>query len=73
MFADSAYAKAARKAALRGRGGCGGLMSRARRGHPLSKSQRKRNNLISCVRQAVARVIGTLKRRYEMADVVIRA
>lgn len=67
VFADCAYTQAARKAALRGRGVFCGIMSRAWRAHPLSKHQKKRNKLLARVRQAVERVIGTLKRRYEMA------
>jgi IS5 family transposase len=67
VFADSAYTQAARKAALRGRGVFCGIMSRAWRGHPLSKHQKKRNKLFARVRQAVERVIGTLKCRYGMA------
>jgi IS5 family transposase len=64
VFADRAYTQAARKAALRGRGVFCGIMSRAWRGHPLSGHQKKRNKLLARVRQAVERVIGTLKCRY---------
>jgi IS5 family transposase len=64
VFADAAYPKAARKAALRGRGVFCGIISRAWRSHPLSRRQKKRNKCFSRVRQAVERVIGTLKCRY---------
>jgi IS5 family transposase len=64
VFADSAYTKAARKAALRSRGVFCGIISRAWRCHPLSQRQKKRNKFFARVRQAVERVIGTLKYRY---------
>jgi IS5 family transposase len=64
VFADSAYTQAARKARLRGLGVFCGIISRAWRGHPLSRSQKKRNKGFSRVRRAVERVIGTLKCRY---------
>ena len=64
VFADCAYSQAVRKAALRGRGVFCGIMSRAWRSHPLSRHQKKRNQCWSRVRQAVERVIGTLKCRY---------
>ena len=64
VFADAAYTKAVRKAALRGQGVFCGIISRAWRSHPLSRSQKKRNKCFSRVRQAVERVIGTLKCRY---------
>jgi transposase, IS5 family len=67
VFADSAYTKAARKVTLRGRGVFCGIMSRAWRSHPLSRRQKKRNKFFSRVRQAVERVIGTLKCRYGVA------
>ena len=67
VFADAAYPKAARKAALRGRGVFCGIISRAWRSHPLSGRQKKRNKCFSRVRQAVERVIGTLKCRYGLA------
>jgi len=64
VFADSAYTQAARKAALRARRVFCGIISRAWRGHPLSRRQKKRNRFFSQVRRAVERVIGTLKCRY---------
>ena len=64
VFADGAYAKAARKAALRGRGVFCGIISRAWRYQPISGQQKKRNKCYSRVRRAVERVIGTLKCRY---------
>jgi transposase, IS5 family len=64
VFADAAYPKAARKAALRGQGVFCGIISRAWRSHPLSRRQKKRNKCFSRVRRAVERVIGTLKCRY---------
>ena len=67
VFADAAYTQAARKAALRGKGVFCGIMSRAWRSHPLSRHQKKRNKCFSRVRQAVERIIGTLKCRYGLA------
>ena len=67
VFADAAYPKAARKAALRGRGVFCGIISRAWRSHPLSRHQKKRNKCFARVRRAVERVIGTLKCRYGLA------
>jgi IS5 family transposase len=64
VFADAAYTQAARKKALRGKGVFCGIISRAKRCHPLSGPQKKRNKCFSRVRQAVERVIGTLKCRY---------
>lgn len=67
VFADGAYAKDARKAALRGRGVFCGIINRAWRYRPISAQQKKRNSFYSRVRRAVERVIGTLKCRYGMA------
>jgi IS5 family transposase len=67
VFADAAYTQAVRKRALRGRGVFCGIMSRAWRGHPLSGHQKKRNKCLARVRQAVERIIGTLKCRYGLA------
>ena len=64
VFADSAYTKRARKAALRDKGVFCGIISRAWRCHTLSERQKKRNKFFSRVRRAVERVIGTLKCRY---------
>ena len=64
VFADAAYTKAARKAALRTQGVFCGIISRAWRCHPLSGPQKKRNKFFARVRRAVERVIGTLKCRY---------
>jgi IS5 family transposase len=71
LFFDSAYTQAPRKAALQGRGVFCGIMSRAWRGHPLGRRQKKRNKFFGRVRRAVARVIGTLKCRYGLQDVAI--
>jgi len=67
VFADAAYTQKARKQALRGQGVFCGIISRAWRDHPLSRRQKKRNKCFSRVRQAVERVIGTLKCRYGLA------
>jgi len=67
VFADAAYPKRTRKAALRSQGVFCGIIDRARRRHPLSWKQKKRNNCFSRVRRAVERVIGTLKCRYGLA------
>ena len=64
VFADGAYAKDARKAALRERGVFCGIINRPWRYRPISAQQKKRNKFLSRVRQAVERVIGTLKCRY---------
>jgi IS5 family transposase len=64
VFADGAYAKDARKAALRGRGIFCGIINRPWRYRPISAQQKKRNKFFSRVRRAVERVIGTLKCRY---------
>jgi len=64
VFADGAYAKDARKKALRGRGIFCGIINRPWRYRPISAQQKKRNKFLSRVRRAVERVIGTLKCRY---------
>jgi IS5 family transposase len=64
VFADAAYTKKARKKALRAQGVFCGIISRAWRCHPLSRRQKKRHKFFARVRQAVERVIGTLKCRY---------
>jgi len=67
VFADGAYAKDARKKALRGRGVFCGIINRAWRYRPISEKQKRRNKFFSRVRRAVERVIGTLKCRYGLA------
>jgi IS5 family transposase len=67
VFADAAYTQRARRASLRGQGVFCGIISRAKRCHPLSERQKKRNKCLARVRQAVERVIGTLKCRYGLA------
>jgi IS5 family transposase len=64
VFADGAYAKDARKAALRGRGVFCGVINRPWRYRAITEQQKKRNKFFSRVRRAVERVIGTLKCRY---------
>jgi transposase, IS5 family len=64
VFADGAYAKDARKAALRSRGIFCGIINRPWRYRPISAQQQKRNKFLARVRRAVERVIGTLKCRY---------
>jgi IS5 family transposase len=64
VFADGAYAKDARKTALRGRGVYCGIINRAWRYRAVTDRQKKRNKFFSRVRRAVERVIGTLKCRY---------
>lgn len=64
VFADGAYAKDARKAALRERGVFCGIINGPWRYRPISTQQKKRNKFFSRVRRAVERVIGTLKCRY---------
>ena len=64
VFADGAYAKDARKAALRGRGVFCGIINRPWRYRAITAQQKRRNKFYSRVRRAVERVIGTLKCRY---------
>ncbi|MBU4356831.1 MAG: IS5 family transposase [Proteobacteria bacterium] len=64
VFADGAYAKDARKAALRSRGVICGIINRPWRYRAITAQQKKRNRFFSRVRRAVERVIGTLKCRY---------
>jgi IS5 family transposase len=66
VFADGAYAKDARKQALRERGVFCGIINRPWRYRPISAQQKRRNKFYSRVRRAVERVIGTLKRHYSM-------
>ena len=66
VFADGAYAKDARKKALRGRGVFCGIINRPWRYRPITEQQKRRNKFYSRVRRAVERVFGTLKRRYGM-------
>lgn len=67
VFADGAYAKDARKAALRGRGVFCGIINRPWRYRAITAQQKRRNKFFSRVRRAVERVIGTLKCRYGLA------
>ena len=67
VFADGAYAKDARKKALRGRGVFCGIINRPWRYRPITEQQKRRKKFYSRVRRAVERVIGTLKCRYGMA------
>lgn len=64
VFADGAYAKDARKSALRHRGVFCGIINRAWRYRAVTSRQKRRNRFFSRVRVAVERVIGTLKRHY---------
>jgi len=66
VFADGAYAKDARKKALRSRGVFCGIINRAWRYRPITEKQKRRNKFYSRVRRAVERVFGTLKRHYGM-------
>ena len=66
VFADGAYAKDARKQALRGRGVFCGIINRPWRYRAITAQQKRRNKFYSRVRRAVERVIGTLKRHYGM-------
>lgn len=66
VFADGAYAKDARKKALRGRGVFCGIINRPWRYRPITEKQKRRNQFYSRVRRAVERVFGTLKRHYAM-------
>jgi transposase, IS5 family len=66
VFADGAYAKDARKQALRSRGVFCGIINRPWRYRPISEKQKRRNKFYSRVRRAVERVFGTLKRHYGM-------
>jgi IS5 family transposase len=66
VFADGAYAKDARKAALRSRRVFCGIINRPWRYRPITEKQKRRNKFYSRVRRAVERVIGTLKRHYGM-------
>jgi IS5 family transposase len=66
VFADGAYAKDARKKALRGRGVFCGIINRPWRYRPITAQQKRRNKFYSQVRRAVERVFGTLKRHYGM-------
>jgi IS5 family transposase len=66
VFADGAYAKDARKRALRGQGVFCGIINRPWRYRPITEKQKRRNKFYSRVRRAVERVIGTLKRHYGM-------
>jgi IS5 family transposase len=66
VFADGAYAKDARKKALRSRGIFCGIINRPWRYRPITENQKRRNKFYSRVRRAVERVFGTLKRHYGM-------
>jgi IS5 family transposase len=66
VFADGAYAKDARKKALRSRGVFCGIINRPWRYRPIMKKQKRRNKFYSRVCRAVERVFGTLKRHQGM-------
>ena len=66
VFADGAYAKDARKKALRSRGIFCDIINRPWRYRPITEQQKRRNKFYSRVRRAVERVFGTLKRHYGM-------
>lgn len=72
VFADKGYAKDARKRVLRRFGIFCGILDKARRNQPLSSKQKRRNEKLGRVRQAVERSFATLKGRYELARVRYR-
>jgi IS5 family transposase len=60
--ADKAYDSAERRALLRERGICEGLLRKARRGAPLSHAYRESNAILSAVRSGIEKVFGWWKR-----------
>lgn len=72
VFGDKAYAKDERKREARAAGVYWGVTDRARRGHALSSSKKKRNRQTSSVRSFVEHPFGTLKCRWKYAKVRYR-
>lgn len=72
VYADRAYDKADRRAALRARGIKDRIMHKAQRGRPITRHQRRRNRLIAAIRAAVEGIFGTWKRGYRLARVRYR-
>lgn len=66
MLGDKGYAAVANQDLLLERGWKNGLMEKARRGKPLSASQKAWNRLISKTRYKIEQAFGTLKRRFHM-------
>lgn len=73
VYADSAYAKEARRADLAARGIEDGIMRRNHRGRPLGEPERRRNGEIARVRSAVERLFGLMKRHYRYTRVRYRS
>ena len=71
VFADGAYAKDARKKALRSRGVFYGIINRPWRYRPITEKQKRRNKFYSRVRRAVERVFGTLSATMGWSAVVM--
>ena len=69
VFADKGYAKDGRKRVLRRFGIFCGILDKARRNQPLSSKQKRRNERLGRIRQAVERTFATLKGRYDLARV----
>jgi len=63
VFADKGYSSRANREQLVRNGFCDGIMSKAHRGLPLSRVERRVNLLISSVRTKVERAFGTFKRK----------
>jgi len=72
VFADKGYAKDGRKRVLRKFGIFCGILDKARRNQPLSPRQKRRNQRVGRIRQAVERSFATLKGRYELGRVRYR-
>lgn len=64
VYADKGYSGEANEEYLQSRGIQCGIMEKAKRGHPLTRGQKKRNRLISRIRTAVERCFGILKEHY---------
>jgi len=66
VYADKAYDKRSRRAALEARGVFPGIMHRPNPGYPLSRQQIEFNRLISKLRAPVEHVFGILKMHYRL-------
>jgi IS5 family transposase len=64
VYADKAYEKQARRAALRARGIKDRIMHKGQRGHKLTVWQKRHNKLLAPIRCAIERIFGTWKRSY---------
>lgn len=65
VYGDKGYASKKNREYLKSRGIKDGILSKAKRGKPLTPWEKRRNKLLSKVRFVVEQAFGTLKRRFK--------